>query len=223
MTTSLRRTSARTTSARRPGRGAALAAAAVVAVLGLGGCTSDPEPEPTPSTSPSATASAEPEPDVTETAEPGPDATEEPAEEGVLPDPGTLPTAPPVALDEVADFGTGVTTRVDSLNGIEAQAQGPGEVSGPGVAIDLTVTNDSAAPVDLALFLVNLTDADGNPGIPMLGDPAEPVEGVLAPGGSVSGTYVFTVDEDARDGIRIEASYSTDAPVVVFAGDVSAR
>ena len=222
MTTSLRTTSTRTTST-RTGRGAALAAAALVGVLGLAGCTSDPEPEPTPSSSQSPTASADPEPDVTETAVPGPDATEEPVDEGVAPEPGTLPTAPPVALDEVADFGTGVTTRVDSVDGVEAQAQGPGEVSGPGVAIDLTVTNDSAAPVDLALFLVNLTDADGNPGIPMLGDPAEPVEGVLAPGGSVSGTYVFTVDEDARDGIRIEASYSTDAPVVVFAGDVSAR
>lgn len=222
MTTSLRTTSTRTTST-RPGRGAVLAAAALVAVLGLAGCTSDPEPEPTPSSSQSPTASADPEPDVTETAEPGPDATDQPAGEAVAPEPGTLPTAPPVALDEVADFGTGVTTRVDSVDGIEAQAQGPGEVSGPGVAIDLTVTNDSAAPVDLALFLVNLTDADGNPGIPMLGDPAEPVQGVLAPGGSVSGTYVFTVDEDARDGIRIEASYSTDAPVVVFAGDVSAR
>lgn len=212
-----------TTSARRPWRAAALAAATVVAALGVAGCTSDPDPEPTPSSSQSPTASAEPEPDVTETAEPGPDAAEEPTDEGVVAAPGTLPTAPPVALDEVADFGTGVTTRVDSVDGIEAQAQGPGEVSGPGVAIDLTVTNDSAAPVDLALFLVNLTDADGNPGIPMLGDPTEPVEGLLAPGASVSGTYVFTVDEDARDGIRIEASYSTDAPVVVFAGDVSAR
>lgn len=220
MTTSLRRS--RTTST-RPGRGTALAAAAVVAFLALAGCTSDPEPEPTPSSSQSPTATTEPEPEESETAEPGPDPTEEPAGVEAPPEPGTLPTAPPVALDEVADFGTGVTTRVDSVDGIEAQAQGPGEVSGPGVAIDLTVTNDSPDPVDLALFLVNLTDADGNPGIPMLGDPADPVEGVLAPGASVSGTYVFTVDEDARDGIRIEASYSTAAPVVVFAGDVSAR
>lgn len=213
------------TSTRTPWRGAALTAAAVVAVLGLAGCTSDPEPEASPSPpssqSPSESAEPEPEPEASETVEPGPDEGGETGGEGVLPDPGTLPTAPPVPLDEVADFGTGVTARVDSVDAIEAQAQGPGEVSGPGVAIDVTVTNDSSAPVDLALFLVNLTDGDGNPGIPMLGDPAEPVEGTLAPGGSVSGTYVFTVDEDARDGVRIEASYSTDAPVVVFEGDVA--
>lgn len=153
----------------------------------------------------------------------GTDGTDGTAGDGDAAAPGTagdaLPTAPPVDLDEEASFGTGVTATVVRVDAIEAEARGPGEISGPALAFEVEVTNGADAEVSLDAVTVNLTDADGAPGLPMTGSPADPFGGVLAPGRSTTGVYVFTVDSDARDDVTLEVAYTTEAHVVLFRGD----
>ncbi len=158
---------------------------------------------------PSGTASASVD---TEPAAPSPEPSSGPTD--------VLPTAAPVPLDESADFGTGVSAIVDAVESLEAKAVGPGEVSGPALSFALTLTNDAQEPVDLARVTVTLTDAQGNPGVAMLGPPARAFTGALAPGRSAMGTYVFAIGQGARSPVRLEVAYSTAAPVVVFTGDV---
>ncbi|GIG38662.1 hypothetical protein [Cellulomonas phragmiteti] len=154
-----------------------------------------------------------PQPDATSSASSAP----EPGD-GSAPAPGELPTMPPVGFADAADFGTGVTAEVVRVDPIEAEGRGPGELSGPALAFRVEVSNDSAAPVDLASVTVNVTDAAGAPGAPLSGPPAAPFTGAVDPGGSATGTYVFLVPDAARDQVVLEVSYSTDASVVVFSG-----
>lgn len=204
------------------------AAVAVAGVL-LAGCSApDDDPTPSPTASPGASPTAEtPDGDATEA--PDDDAAGEDdasGDAGAAPAPGTagdaLPTAPPVALDEPADFGTGVTATLAAVRAIQAEAHGPGEIAGPALAFEVVFTNGGSAPVSLDTVTVNLFDATGTPGSPMVGSPADPVEGELGPGATTTGVYVFTVPPDARSTVSLEVSYTTDAHVVVFQGDPSA-
>lgn len=211
---------------RRAGAGAVLA----LALLLVGCSAPDDAPSPSASGSPvTSSPSASPTDGGTGAPDDGGAADDAPGgtgDDGAAPAPGTagdaLPTAPPVALAEEADFGTGVTAELAAVRAIQAEAHGPGEIAGPALAFDVVFVNGSAADVSLDTVTVNLTDADGAPGIPMAGPPADPVEGVLAAGARATGTYVFTIPEGARSTVSLEVGYTTDAQVVVFAGDPAA-
>jgi hypothetical protein len=213
----------------RVGRGRWRHAVAVGAVLlAVAGCVparDTPAPAQSTSAGGTASASATATETPTSTSVPSPTASGGTVNPAPAPAPGagTLPTKAPVALDQTADFGTGVVVRLDGIDKIVAQAQGPGEVTGPALAFRVAVTNSSSAAVDLGAFIVNLTDAKGGPGILMLGAPAAPLTGMLAAGATATGTYVFAVGTDADSTVRLEASYSTQAPTVVFSGAPAAR
>jgi len=132
-----------------------------------------------------------------------------------------LPSSAPVALDAVADFGSGATIVLDHVKPIDAVAAGPGEVSGPALALTFTMTNRSSTALGLESVTVDVTDAIGDPGIAMFGDPAQPFQGSLAVGATATATYVFAVDPAARSPIRVEVNYSTGAPTVVLVGDAA--
>lgn len=196
-----------------------LGTTALLAVVLLAGCTSPADEDAPPSAAPTTTAPAR----TTAPDEGGDDAqaegdSEDGAAPGDAPAGEALPTAEPVPLEATADFGTGVTSALDRVEAIRAEAQGPGEVSGPALSFTVRLTNSTAADVDLGAVTVNLADEQGNPGLPMAGPPARPLSGVLAAGESVTGTYVFAVDEGSREVVSLEVSYSTQAPVVVFRG-----
>ncbi|MBX9244946.1 hypothetical protein ICW40_09005 [Actinotalea ferrariae] len=169
-----------------------------------------------------ATAEATTSPgDEGSTPTPSPDASDDATGGGggtaAAPD-GVPPTAEPVPLAATADFGTGVTSSLGGVEAIQAEAQGPGEIAGPALAFEIRLTNGSPGPVDLGAVTVNLTDDAGVPGLPMLGPPSAPFSGTLDAGDSVTGTYVFAVDEGSRSEVALEVSYSMQAPVVVFRG-----
>lgn len=186
---------------------------ALLAALVGGGLTACASSAPGASATKSATGSPSVVP-----ADPGASAAQsDAAGASLLPD--AAPTSAPVGLDAVADFGAGVTVTLDGIEELEIAAQGPGEISGPGLALTLTVTNGSDAEADLGAVSVNLAGAAGAPGVIMTGAPAAPFSGELDIGGSASGVYVFAIDPDDLTAIRVEASYSTRAPTVAFAGD----
>lgn len=120
----------------------------------------------------------------------------------------------PVAPGEDAPFGTGLVVTVVDVDEVEVEAMGPGSTAGPAVAVGLELRNESGEPIDLTAVAVNARDGDGTPVVPSFASPAEALSGVLDPGGTGAGTYVFRV-ADGAEGIEIEVQYA-GAPNVVI-------
>ena len=127
---------------------------------------------------------------------------------------------PPVDLDAEADYGNAVTVTLDGVERVEGKGAGAGEVAGPSVLVTLTLRNDSDEKVDLGAVVVDLyTEAEAL-GTPLLGDERTKVfEGVVAPGKSVSATYVMRVPDPSPQ-IKVTVSYEAETPAVTFLGEV---
>ncbi|WP_111767664.1 hypothetical protein [Nakamurella deserti] len=181
---------------------------------------------PPATTDPSAPESSESIPANTELPPaPDPATTEVPAPGGGNIDEtvaeSTVTTNPPVAVTDTADYGNGVTASLTKTEKLTTTAELPGEIAGPGVALTVRLVNDSDAPIDLGVVVVDLQDAAGTPAIPMTTSPAAPMTGSLAPGASADGTYVFTLPSTYTGPATVSVSYTVDAPVVVFTGDLA--
>lgn len=129
-------------------------------------------------------------------------------------------TAPPVAAGATAAFGGGVTGSIIKVSGITGKAQGPGEVGGPAVALEIGFTNSTNKAVSLDAVVVNVDDASKFPASPLSGPPASNFRGELAAGTSATGTYVFALRVQHKNPLRITLSYTADAPVAVFTASV---
>lgn len=132
---------------------------------------------------------------------------------------GPEQTGRPVALDSPADAGDGLKASITRVRGINAKAEGPGEVSGPALALTVSVENGSRRPADLGATAVTLEDSEGAPAAEILSPPAKPLAGTLASGKTATGTYVFRVANDRRDPIRVLVTLGSGLPVLVFRGD----
>ncbi len=127
-------------------------------------------------------------------------------------------TAPPVPVGRTAAMGGKVSATV-ALVDLNAVAKGPGEVSGPAVAVTVHIVNGTAAPLNVSDVAVSLTDKAGTPGNPMSGSPASPFLGQIGAGKTAVATYVFALSRSRVNPVSVSLSYSTEAPVVVFVGD----
>jgi hypothetical protein len=209
-------------------RWAAPALATLVLLTGSACTAGDNAPQPPVSSAPTTAdpnGAASPAPGTRETPRstlPPPPTTPVPQET-----PGdvnsTVPTKPeksekPVGLDEASTAEGGVVTRIARVRSLTTKAKGPGEVSGPGLAVTVEARNSSSSAVSLDQVVVNLTGADGVPGNPMSDRPAKPFRGQLAAGKKATGVYVFNVEEDNRDPVNIEVTISGGATVLVFSG-----
>ncbi|WP_375426340.1 hypothetical protein [uncultured Friedmanniella sp.] len=151
--------------------------------------------------------------------------------------PATTPVAPPtsgstkssvpskkvtkrkaVSLDGSGEAADGVTVSLTKVKAITAKAVGPGEVSGPGVAITVSIANGTSQPLDVGSVVVNLTAADDSPGAQMTGSPARSFSGSLKAGAKASGVYVYALGKGKRDPVTVEVTVSPADPVVVFRG-----
>ncbi len=136
----------------------------------------------------------------------------------------TVPARPaatrsPVKVDATASPTQDVTVRVTRLAAIQAEAQGPGEVAGPALAVRVEIRNGGDSRLDLTDALVSLTASDGSPGQVMSASPTSPFPASVAAGRAASGTYVFTVAKDQRDPVRIDVTVDADLAVVAFQGE----
>ena len=136
----------------------------------------------------------------------------------------TVVTAPPVAIDEVADAGTGITFRLELLEAVDGEANGPGEIAGPAVRVTVVATNDSPSPVLLEGVVVDLTYGSQNTSAaPLSGPGAVRFTGEVAPGASATGVYVFDVPVDQRGAVSVLVSYAASVSPVVFQGEAPTR
>lgn len=137
----------------------------------------------------------------------------------------TVPVEPvqtlaPVPLESVGDFRTGLTVQLASISAVEAEAKAPGEISGPALRVTVDAANDAGEAVSLDGVVVFLSYGDDRTPASQFGSSSDPLVGDLAPGGSRTGTYVFSVPPDQRDDVRVEVSYTGSAPTVAFTGSV---
>ncbi|MGS0685682.1 DUF4352 domain-containing protein [Nakamurella sp. GG22] len=130
----------------------------------------------------------------------------------------TLSTEKPIPMASTADFGD-VSAAITTVSAVTATGVGPGQITGPAVAVTVKITNDSAEAVSLDSVFVNLNDSTGAPGQPSTSSPAAPLTGELAPGATAQGVYVFGVPESARKPVTILVSNTMAAKVVSFVGD----
>ncbi|RXW32435.1 hypothetical protein C1706_07825 [Propioniciclava flava] len=118
-------------------------------------------------------------------------------------------------------FDSAATVSLDALSAISVSATTPGEITGPAVKVTVKVSNGSQQALDVSSAVVSVTAEDGTLGIPTTaGDPA-PLEGVIAPGQSVTGSYVFMLDPAAGRGVLVTVNYAAAEPVAVFTGKVT--
>lgn len=147
----------------------------------------------------------------------------EPGEPAVVEGSGTgeekRATAETVALDEPASPAEGLEITVDSTEPVQAEGMGPGGMSGPAIAVVVTVHNTTDAPVETLGGTVTVAyGPDALPADLSLQSGDRPLPQVVAAGETVSGTYTFLVPEDQREDLAITASYRASDPAVVFTG-----
>lgn len=127
-------------------------------------------------------------------------------------------TRAPVPITGTANFGGAVTASVAKVTKTDLTANGPGEFSGPGVALTISMKNGSSRPLDLSVVGVTVVGANGVTALPVQGAPAAPFSGQLAAGGTATGVYVFSLHSQPADPVTVSVEYSTVAPVVAFTG-----
>jgi hypothetical protein len=144
-----------------------------------------------------------------------------PAPTGPTADATALPASQePVPLEETARVGE-VDVSLVAVEEIQGRATGPGDVAGPALRITVQLENGTADPLDLLGVSVTMTyGTDAVPASP-LGDPSVALfSGVLEPGESAEGIYVFRVPADVRDAVSVSVGYQPGAPFAVFSGAV---
>jgi len=129
------------------------------------------------------------------------------------------PSLPAVRLDQTAEVGDGVTASIASLDAIDAEAHGPGNIGGPALRVGIRLVNGTGAAISLDGVSINMTyGPDLTPASPVNDPSTSMFTGSLAPGDSAEAVTVFTVPRDSRDTVSVTVGYRPGAPLVVFTG-----
>jgi hypothetical protein len=132
---------------------------------------------------------------------------------------GRVQTQTKKGLLGTQSFHNGVTVTIRSVTPIQTKATLPGEISGPGYAVVVSITNGSGKSITVNNVVVTMQDHAKTPGSPMEGAPAKPFRGTLAKGASADGTYVFAMSHSHKNPVTITVSYSADQPDLAFVGN----
>lgn len=128
--------------------------------------------------------------------------------------------APPASLDDSVAGDSGVIASIADVRHVDVEAQLPGEISGPGVALTVALENGRDDALDLSGVVVDLVDAAGASATP-INTGTEPFGGAVAAAQTATATYVFQIDEALQDDVTVRISYSADEPIVVFTGSLA--
>lgn len=155
----------------------------------------------------------------------GATAAAEPASSAPAAPPGTLgPTEQPELpvtdgkIGDTVKLTTGLSVHINTATATRVEAETPGDVAGPAVAVNFTVTNQSAEPQSVDSAVVTLEAEDGELGIPTIAGNPSPLHGELAPEASAEATYLFMLDPAADRDVTISINYAAGEPVAQFTG-----
>jgi type IV secretory pathway VirB10-like protein len=205
--------------------GVAAVIVAVIALRASGGTAGTAGATSAPTATASASASAsDPTADPAVT-EPAPAESIEPLPAPVPPEGAQeQPVAPeqePVAPTETATGSDGAQVALVKTESLDVVGKLPGEVSGPGISVTVEITNTTDAPMNMDYVAVNLyTGADRTPALPIQSGDSGGFGGELAVDESATASYVFLVDEDAREDVLIGVDYLPGAATVTFRGSL---
>lgn len=124
----------------------------------------------------------------------------------------------PVPLTAPAVVTDGLTVALSQIASVDGVANGVGEVGGPSLKFTVTATNTGSETVSLQTSVVGLTYGTNQTPAIELQSAGIPLPAEVAPGQSVTGTFVFVVPTELRDDVRITLDYRAGTPVAVFEG-----
>jgi hypothetical protein len=124
-------------------------------------------------------------------------------------------TLPPVAPSRTVTIGAAARTVLLGSRNVTVTGQGPGELSGPAVALTLQVTNGSSRPLGLDAVIVSAS-IGGQEASASDAAPAKPFSGSLGPGAKAQGVYVFVLPAGGRRPVGVVVSLAPDLPVARF-------
>lgn len=185
------------------------AACATIVAIGITGCTA------------STGAAEEPGPQTDSGPVSGPVSSAVPdAEPAGSVGPTEQPPLPVVdgKLDETITLSTGFTVALESITAVSVEAETPGDVAGPAVAVVVILTNESNEAQNMDSAVVTLEAADGALGIPTIAGGPSPFHGDLAAQASAEGRYLFMLDPNMDRDVTISVNYAAGEPVAVFIG-----
>ena len=131
-----------------------------------------------------------------------------------------ISTAPAVRIGRTAEINGDVVVKVVKVTKLRRTTPMPGEVAGPGVAVTLSVANDTDEPFSLTGLVVTASyGKDEVPGETSSGEPSDEMTGELAAGQSSRGIYVFRIpDGESVDSLHLQVSSDQSPTVVQFKG-----
>lgn len=129
------------------------------------------------------------------------------------------PVSEPVTLEEPSAVAKGITATVSSMEAIEAEAFGIGEIAGPALRFVITVENTTGEAVSLSNSVVNVEyGPDSLPAVQLTGSGATEFPATVAAGESAETILVFSIPADERDTIRILLNVEASSPIAAFVG-----
>jgi hypothetical protein len=197
------------------------AAATAVVFLGTPSSSETVDPRSGETSSPRATPDSTAEPTSSATPEPSssPDDTAPTPEAGSTTPVAPLKPEPPVPIAQPSDITAGLTAAIVSLEAVEGEARGPGEVGGPAVRVTFTITNSTSADASLATAVVTAYyGPEQTPALELDEPGASALPTSVAPGQTATGVYVFTIPREERGQVRIMVDYSLQVPPLLFEG-----
>jgi hypothetical protein len=123
-------------------------------------------------------------------------------------------TLRPVGVGQPAELAHNLFASVTHVEVATLTAQAPGETSGPGAFVTVTVRNDTDAAVDLGGLAVNVHYGNRIPATPVR-ELGGSLKGVLAPGGSKSARYAFRVPREQIGSIVVDIQHSAAPNIVI--------
>ena len=104
---------------------------------------------------------------------------------------------------------------------MQGKGRGPGEVSGPSLRVTIEVTNGSDEPLrTVASGVTAFYGPAARPAVDLSAPGVYALPMQIDPGKTARGRYVFRIPVESRDQVRLDFSYSTSVPKVVFVGGV---
>ena len=139
------------------------------------------------------------------------------------PTPVAHATPSPVPIDEPATIEPGVTASIDTIEAVQGEARGPGEVAGPAIRFRVSITNSTSAAIDLGATVVTVDyGAERTPALELFQPGASPLPASAEPGATATAVYIFTVPVDQRGLVHITVDYTVGVPPLEFSGAVPA-
>lgn len=166
-----------------------------------------------------ATSGAEPSDEPAAPADVDPAEVEEPATTDAELAAIEQPVSEPVTLEEPSAVAKGITATVSSMEAIDAEAFGIGEIAGPALRFVITVENTTGEAVSLSNSVVNVEyGPDSLPAVQLTGSGATEFPATVDAGESAATTLVFSIPANERDSIRILLNVEASSPIAAFVG-----